>query len=56
MNRQPAHERGVALFIVLVMVLLGTLLSAWASRTVRFNELITGNDADYQREIGRAHV
>ena len=41
-------QRGVALFIVIVFVLLSMLLALWASRTSMFNELVVGNDADYQ--------
>jgi type IV pilus assembly protein PilX len=42
-------QQGVALFVVIVFVLLSMLLALWASRTSLFNELIVGNDADYQR-------
>ena len=56
MNGRPVRQRGVALFFVLVMVLLGTLLAAWTARTVRFNELVTGNDADYQRALQAAQA
>ena len=47
----PRHprQRGVALFIVSVFVMLSMLLALWASRTAWFNELIVGNNADYQR-------
>lgn len=47
----PRHprQRGVALFIVIVFVMLSMLLALWASRTAWFNELIVGNNADYQR-------
>ena len=41
--RQP--QRGVSLFVVLVMVLLTTLMTLWAARTALFNEMITGNDS-----------
>ena len=43
------RQRGVALFIVIVFVMLSMLLALWASRTAWFNELIVGNNADYQR-------
>lgn len=51
---QPMHQprrqqRGVALFVVLVFVMLSMLLALWASRTSLFNEMVVGNDADYQR-------
>lgn len=47
----PRHprQRGVALFIVIVFVMLSMLLALWASRTAWFNELMVGNNADYQR-------
>lgn len=45
---RPA-QRGVALFVVIVFVLLSMLLALWASRTSLFNEMVVGNDADYQR-------
>ena len=46
-HRQP--QRGVALYVVLVFVMLSMLLALWASRTSLFNEMVVGNDADYQR-------
>ena len=47
----PRHprQRGVALFIVIVFVMLSMLLALWASRTAWFNELMVGNSANYQR-------
>jgi len=42
-------QRGVALFAVMVIVLLSMLLALWASRSALFNEMMVGNDADYQR-------
>ena len=51
LRAQSLHhgQRGVALFIVIVFVMLSMLLALWASRTSMFNELVVGNDADYQR-------
>lgn len=49
-------QRGIALFTVLVMVLLSLLLVLGASKTALFNELITGNDADYQRALEAAQL
>ena len=37
------------MFVVLVFVMLSMLLALWASHTSLFNEMIVGNDADYQR-------
>lgn len=47
--RPLQRQRGVALFVVLVFVMLSMLLALWASRTSLFNEMVVGNDADYQR-------
>ena len=49
-------QRGVALFVVIVFVLLSMLLALWASRTAMFNELVVGNDADYQRAFEAAQA
>lgn len=49
-------QKGASLFIVIVIVLLATLLSLWASRSALFNELIVGNDADYQRAFEAAQA
>ena len=45
----PQRQRGVALFVVIVFVMMSMLLALWASRTAWFNELVVGNNADYQR-------
>jgi len=50
------RQRGVALFIVIVFVMLSMLLALWASRTSLFNELVVGNDADYQRAFEAAQA
>jgi type IV pilus assembly protein PilX len=50
------HQRGVALFVVLLFVLLSMLLVLWASRTALFNELVVSNDADYQRAYDAAQA
>jgi type IV pilus assembly protein PilX len=53
----PARrQRGVALFVVLVFVMLSMLLALWASRTSLFNEMVVGNDADYQRAFEAAQA
>ena len=38
------------------MVMLSMLLALWGSRTALFNELIVGNDADYQRTFEAAQA
>lgn len=50
------HQRGVALFVVIVFVMLSMLLALWASRTSLFNEMVVGNDADYQRAFEAAQA
>jgi len=49
-------QRGVALFAVMVIVLLSMLLALWASRSALFNEMMVGNDADYQRAYEAAQA
>lgn len=49
-------QRGVTLFTVIVIVVLSMLLALWASRTSLFNELLVGNDADYQRAFEAAQA
>ncbi|RYH70412.1 MAG: pilus assembly protein PilX [Alcaligenaceae bacterium] len=51
-----ARQHGVALFVVIVFVMLSMLLALWASRTSLFNELVVGNDADYQRAFEAAQA
>lgn len=50
------NQQGISLFIVIVLVLMSMLLALWASRTAFFNELIVGNDTDYQRAFEAAQV
>ena len=52
----PHQQRGVALFVVIVFVMLAMLLALWASRTSLFNEMVVGNDADYQRAFEAAQA
>ena len=54
--QQHPRQRGVALFVVLVFVMLSMLLALWAPRTSLFNEMIVGNDADYQRAFEAAQA
>lgn len=58
LSRQHLHprQRGVALFVVIVFVMLSMLLALWASRTSLFNELVVSNDADYQRAFEAAQA
>lgn len=50
------QQKGISLFVVIIIVLLSTLLSLWASRSALFNEMIVGNDADYQRAFEAAQA
>jgi len=54
--RPRQQQRGVALFVVIVFVMLSMLLALWASRTSLFNEMLVGNDADYQRAFEAAQA
>ncbi|MEJ8850504.1 pilus assembly PilX family protein [Variovorax rhizosphaerae] len=56
MSTRIKRQRGVSMFIVLVMVMLSSLLVIWASRTALFSEMITGNDSDYQRAFEAAQA
>jgi len=55
-NTNTLRQSGVALFVVIVFVMLSMLLALWASRTSLFNELVVGNDADYQRAFEAAQA
>ena len=55
-SRQATRQRGVALFVVLVFVMLSMLLALWASRSSLFNQMIVSNDADYQRAFTAAQA
>lgn len=58
-NSLPAaigRQRGVALFVVIIFVMLSMLLALWASRTSLFNEIVVGNDANYQRAFEAAQA
>lgn len=49
-------QRGVSLFVVIVFVMMSMLLALWGARTSLFNEMIVGNDADYQRAFEAAQA
>lgn len=50
------RQNGIALFVVIVFVMLSMLLALWASRSSIFNEMVVGNDADYQRAFEAAQA
>lgn len=56
MTEKYKKQKGISLYVVIVLVLLSTLLALWASRTSLFNEMIVGNDADYQRAFEAAQA
>lgn len=56
LNSHRQRQQGISLFIVIVLVMLSMLLALWASRTSLFNEMIVGNDADYQRAYEAAQA
>ncbi len=51
-----AKQRGISLYVIIVLVLLSMLLALWASRTSLFNELLVGNEADYRRAYEAAQA
>ncbi|MFV0511948.1 MAG: PilX N-terminal domain-containing pilus assembly protein [Shewanella algae] len=55
-HRKINVQRGISMFIVIIIVMLSTLLALWASRTALFNEMVVGNDADYQRAFEAAQA
>ena len=56
LTQRPQRQKGVALFIVIIFVMLSMLLALWASRTSLFNEMVVSNDADYQRAFEAAQA
>ncbi len=56
MRNSRRRQRGLSLLIVIVIVMLTMLMAAWGARTALFNELIVGNDADYQRSFEAAQA
>lgn len=55
-NSSRPRQHGIALFVVLVMVLLITLLVLSSSRIALLNEMATGIDSDHQRTLAAAHA
>ena len=56
MSRLRQRQKGLSLLIVIVIVMLTMLMAVWGARTALFNELIVGNDADYQRTFEAAQA
>lgn len=50
------QQRGVSLIVVIVIVMLMSLLALWAMRSSLLAELVTGNEADYQRAYQAAQA
>lgn len=55
-TKKAHRQQGISLFIVIVLVMLSMLLALWSSRSAIFNEMIVGNDADYQRAFEAAQA
>lgn len=55
-KRHRQTQRGVALYVVIVLVMLSMLIALWAARSALFNELVVGNDADYNRTFEAAQA
>lgn len=55
-TKSQRRQQGVSLFVVIVFVMLSMLLALWAARSALFNEMIVGNDADYQRALEAAQA
>ena len=49
-------ERGIALIVVMVMLILGSILVLGSTRTTWFNETMVGNDSDYSRAYAAAEA
>ncbi len=52
----PASQKGIALYVVIVFVMLSMLLALWSARNTLFNEMVIGNDADYRRTFEAAQA
>lgn len=55
-GRHSKRQRGIALYVVIVFVMLSMLLALWAARSALFNEIVVGNDADYRRTFEAAQA
>ena len=56
-RRTPStRQRGIALVIVVVLVLVSALLTLWGFRSTALNEAVVGNDADYLRAFEAAQA
>lgn len=55
-QNSKTRQQGISLFVVIVLVLLSSLIALWGSRSAIFNEMIVGNDADYQRAFEAAQA
>src|SRR3989344_5268913 len=55
-KKSPQIQRGISLFVVIVIVMLSAFLAMWGSRPSLFNEMIVGNDADYHRAFEAAQA
>lgn len=51
-----SKQHGVSLIVVIVIVMLMALLAVWAMRSAMLTEMVTGNEADYQRAYQAAQA
>ena len=56
MRRPASTASGIALYMTLIVVLMITLLIVAAARNALFQEMLNGNDADYQRTFEAAQI
>jgi len=54
--RNQNDQRGVSLIVVMVMLLLATIAVLGSTRTGWLNEMIVGNESDYQRTFAAAEA
>lgn len=56
MTSQYKNQKGAALYVVLITILLAMLISVWAARSAFFGEMTVSNNADYQRALEAAEA
>lgn len=56
MRASKNNQAGISLFVVLIIVLLTAILVAMGFRSSQFNEIATGNTAEYQRTYEAAQA
>ena len=56
MRASRKKQAGISLFVVMVIVLLTAILVAMGFKSSQFNEIATGNTAEYQRTYEAAQA